>query len=120
MKSGRRAGKQALSDARPLTTRPDASERRGKELILPPPADRSLSARACAELSTAKNAHATRPPNSIPRKTPSARRSGGRQAHVAIAELDPTELLQLAGVECIAEPGAEPNGAPAAKRASRK
>jgi hypothetical protein len=117
MKSDRSAGKRALLDPRASTVSPGGS---AHPLIPPPPADRSFSARARAELSTAKNARPRKPPTSIRRETPSAYHRGGRQAHVAIAEFDPTELLQLVGVECIAEPGGEPYGAPAAKRASRK
>ena len=120
MKSDRSAGKRALSDPRASKTDPDGSAHPKKPLIPAPPADRSLSARTRAAQSAAKNACARLRQTSRPSDTPSATPTGGRQAHVAVAVLDPTELLQLAGVECIAEPDGEPYGAPAAKRASRK
>jgi hypothetical protein len=42
----------------------------------------------------------------------------GRRARVAVAELDPSDLLQLEGVDRIAEPAGEPYRAPRAKRNS--
>jgi hypothetical protein len=121
MKSDRSAGKRALSGLRASTTHPGGSAHPTKPLIPPPPpAHRSSSARARAAQSTAKKACARLRQTSRSSHTPSATQTGGRHAHVAVAVLDPAELLHLAGVECIAEPGGEPYGAPAAKRASRK
>ncbi len=116
MKSERSAGRRALSDPRASTTLPGGSAHPTKPLIPPPTAD---PARARAAQSAVKKVWA-RLPTARPSDTPSATQTGGRHARVAVAVLDPTELLKLAGVECIAEPCGEPYGAPSAKRASRK
>jgi hypothetical protein len=75
---------------------------------------------ARAKLSAAKSANARSRETSIPRDTLSPCRSRGSQAHVAVAELDPSELLQLEGVDCIAEPACDSFAAPAAKGTSGK
>jgi hypothetical protein len=77
---------------------------------------RGLSKALASTTQLARSAHPVKPP--VP--PPPAARSRGSHAHVAVAELDPSELLQLEGVDCIAEPASESYGAPAAKRTSGK
>ena len=91
-----------------------------KPLIPPPPAARSFLPRARAKLSAAKSANARSQHPSIPSDTLSACRSRGSQARFAVAELDPSELLELEGVDCVAEPARASYRAPAAKRTSGK
>jgi hypothetical protein len=120
MRSKRLAGKRGLSKALASTTHLDGSAHRVKPPIPPPPAARSLSPIARAKLSAAKSAKARSRHTSMPRDTLSACRSRGSQARFAVAELDPSELLQLEGADCIAEPARESYGAPAAKGTSGK
>ncbi len=118
MKSDRSAGRRAASDAHASTTQPNASAHAAKPHIPPPPALRKSSSRPHAGRSAAMNASPPLRQPSIPRDTPSARRSRGSPARVAVAELDPSELLQLERVDCVAEPVGEPYGAPPTKRTS--
>ncbi len=120
MKSDRSARRRAASEAHASTTQPDLSARPVKPLVAPPPAPRVSLPRVRAALSAAKSASARLRQPSISRDTPSACRSRGSPARIAVAELDPSELLQLVGVDCIAEPSGEPYTAPATKRTSGK
>ncbi len=117
MKGDHFAARRALSDPRASKTGPDEPAHLTKPRVPPPPAQRSFSARGRPGQSAPKNASPRSQPTSTPSSTPGRRPRVG-QAHVAVVVLDPTELLQLVGVDAVAEPPGEPYGPPTAKRTS--
>jgi hypothetical protein len=62
------------------------------------------------------HASTTKPDATAPAMKP--HRSRAAAVRVAVAELDPSDLLQLEGAECLAEPVGEPYAGSPAKRTS--
>jgi hypothetical protein len=89
-----------------------AKRRRG-----PMKSDRLARRRTASEAQASTTLRAHRVKHPIP---PPPAPLPGSQTRVAVAELDPRELLRLEGKDCIAEPGSGPYAVPAPKRTSGK